>query len=126
MVEKDFSKLLNNSNFGIDCRNNIEKCILEPLFIIKFTIFGDDTFRLFFPPEQLREKAIQHFQWKLIALNKSDPTYKARKEYYENAIEEELDAIESFKNDKREKKRKFDHESTSIKSFVVKKEEVLK
>ena len=25
-VEKDFYKLLNNSNFGIDCRNNIDNC----------------------------------------------------------------------------------------------------
>ena len=31
-VERGFYKLLNNSNFGIDCRNNIDNCILEPLF----------------------------------------------------------------------------------------------
>ena len=30
-VKKDFYKLLNNNNFGIDCRNNIHNCILEPL-----------------------------------------------------------------------------------------------
>ena len=30
-VEKDFLKLLNNSNFRIDCRNNIDNCIIEPL-----------------------------------------------------------------------------------------------
>ena len=30
-VKKDFYKLLNNNNFGIDCRNNIQNCILEPL-----------------------------------------------------------------------------------------------
>ena len=30
-VERNFFKLLNDSNFGIDCRNNIDKCILEPL-----------------------------------------------------------------------------------------------
>ena len=30
-VEKDFCKLLKNSNFGIDCRNNINNCYLEPL-----------------------------------------------------------------------------------------------
>ena len=31
-VEKDFCKLLNNSNFGIDCRNNIDNCYLEPIY----------------------------------------------------------------------------------------------
>ena len=58
-VEKDFYKLLNNSNFGIDCWNSIDNSVLEPLFddfevisyIKKFTtIFHDDTFRDIFPP----------------------------------------------------------------------------
>ena len=31
-VEKDFYKLLNNSNFGNDCRNNIANCKLELMF----------------------------------------------------------------------------------------------
>ena len=31
-VEKDFYKLLNNSNFGIDSRNNIDNCYLEPIY----------------------------------------------------------------------------------------------
>ena len=31
-VEKGFFKLLNNSNFGIDCCNNIDNCVLEPLY----------------------------------------------------------------------------------------------
>ena len=55
-VKNFFFKLLNNSNFGIDCRNNIDNCILEPLYddlaeisYIKIfrTIFSDDTFRNF-------------------------------------------------------------------------------
>ena len=31
-VEKDFYKLLNNSNFGIDCRSNIDNRTLEPIY----------------------------------------------------------------------------------------------
>ena len=53
-VEKDFFKLLSSSNFGIDCRNNVHNCIIEPLYddlnkisyVKKFAIiFSDDTFR---------------------------------------------------------------------------------
>ena len=64
-VERDFFRLFNNSNFGIDCRNNIDNCIIEPLYddineisyIKKFTsIFNDDTFRHFFSPQHLREE----------------------------------------------------------------------
>ena len=67
-VEKDFYKFLNNSNFGIDCRNNIANCYLEPIYddflyddvYIKnyATIFSHDTFRDFFSPPLLREEII--------------------------------------------------------------------
>ena len=30
-VEKDFYKLMNNSNFGYDCRNNIDHCTFAPI-----------------------------------------------------------------------------------------------
>ena len=56
-VEKEFYKLLNNSNFGNDCRNNIGNCKLELMFdgldeisyIKKFTnIMQDIRYREFF------------------------------------------------------------------------------
>ena len=31
-VERDFYKLLNNANFGIDYRNNIDNCSFEPMY----------------------------------------------------------------------------------------------
>ena len=150
---KDFFKPLNNSNFGIDCRNNIDNCILEPIYdnlgeisyIKNFTtIFNDDTYRDFFSPEHMKEEIIQTFQGKILALDKNDPTYEARKEYFENKMDEELDAVESFVKNKNKRKRKFknieekiaesldprktkmviefnDHEAASIKSIAVKK-----
>ena len=90
-VDKDFFKLLNNSNFGIDCRNNIDNCILEPIYddlgeisyIKKFTTtFNDDTYRDFFSPELMKEEIVQAFQGKIFALDKNDLTYEARKEYF--------------------------------------------
>ena len=83
-IERDFFKLLNNSDSGIDCRNNIDNCIIEPLYddfieisyIKKFTtIFSDDTFRNFFPPVLLREEITQTFQSKIFALDKDEPAY---------------------------------------------------
>ena len=92
-AEKDFFKLLNNSSFGIDCRNNIDNCILEPIYddfteisyIKEFTtIFNDDTFREFFSSMLLREEITETFQSKIFALDKNEPTYAVRKKYYEN------------------------------------------
>ena len=31
-VEKDFHKLMNNSNFGYDCQNNADNCFFAPIF----------------------------------------------------------------------------------------------
>ena len=31
-IEKDFYKLMNNSNFGCDCRNNLDNCKFVPIF----------------------------------------------------------------------------------------------
>ena len=105
-VKKDFYKLLKNSNFGIDCRNNIDNCFLEPIYddfseiaYIKnySTIFSDDTFREFFSPSLLREEIILTYNSKIFVLNKDELTYEARKKYFERKKEEELDAVDSFK-----------------------------
>ena len=115
-VERDFFKLLSNSNFGIDCRNNIDNCILEPLYnsftkisyIKKFTtLFSDDTFRNTFSPALLREEITQTFNSEIFALNKDEPTYETRKKYYERQMEEELDGVDSYEKNKNIKKRIF-------------------
>ena len=31
-IEKDFFKLMNNANFGYDCRNNLDNCQFIPIF----------------------------------------------------------------------------------------------
>ena len=85
----------------------------------------------------------------MFALNKDEPTYKARKKYYEKQRTEKLDAVDSYEKNKKAKKRKFqdidnkicdyldarktkmivdfnDSESASIKSFAVKKKNEIK
>ena len=86
-VERDFFKLLNSSNFRIDCTNNIGNCILESLddgfteisYVKKITIFNDDTFRNFLSPTLLRKQIIETFQSKTFQLNKDEPTYEVTK-----------------------------------------------
>ena len=97
-----------NSNFVIDCRNNMDTCFLEPLYddfseisyIENFTtIFNDATFRIFFP-SLLRQEKIQTFQSKIFSLNKDEATNEARKKYYKRQMEEELDVLDSYKKKK--------------------------
>ena len=44
----------------------------------------------------MREKINQKYNALILGLNKNDRTYQARKEFFENKIEEELDAIGSL------------------------------
>ena len=108
-VERDFFNLLKNSTFGTDRRNNIDNCILKPLYqdltdisyVKKFaTTFSDNTFRNFFSPALLREEITQTFQSKIFALNKDELLHEARKKYYENQIEEKVDTVDSFEENK--------------------------
>ena len=48
---------------------------------------------IFFSPEHMKEEIIQAFQGNMFALNQDDPIYQARKEYFENKMDEELDTV---------------------------------
>lgn len=105
-VERDLFKLLNNSNFGIDCQNNIDNCTLQPLYddigkiayIKKFTtILNDDIFRHFFHHVIWKKKSYKHSKKKFFhKMLKMTLVMKTRKEYYKNKMEEQLDAVDLF------------------------------
>ena len=106
---------MNNSNLGIDCRNNIDNSFLEPMYDDFFeicyiknytTIFGDDAFRELFSPCLLREEINATFDSTIFALNKDEPTYEARKKFYERQKTEEFDVVDSYEKNKKAKKRK--------------------
>ena len=94
----------------------------------------------------MREEIIQTYKGKIFTLNK---TYEARKEYFENKMDEQLDSVDSFEKNKSRRKRKLkeidgkieecqdprktkmviefiDQDSASIKSFVAKKPSSIK
>ena len=116
-VEKDFYKLLNNSKFGNDCRNNLGNCQLELLFdgqdeisyIKKFSnVMQDHCYREFFSIELLQEQLRGEFN-KKENLDQDDPFYFSMYESLCKKLEEDLKAIELFS--KTNKKRKFQQKS---------------
>ena len=126
-VERDFQKLLNNSNFGIDGRNNINNCILEPFYkeigeisyIKKFcTIFGNEIYRDFFSPSVMMEEICHEYNTKLLSFNKSDPTYQASKEHLENKMEEDLNDVDSIEQNLK-KGRKKENFKTQIRKQLM-------
>ena len=104
-VEKDFYKLLNNSNFRYDCRNNIGNCNIELLydgveeikFIKKFTdIFSDYKMKDFFTEHALRQKIDQEIDQKTKEYEPDDEFYDEHEANMEVLSEEELEAIDGF------------------------------
>ena len=97
----------------VDCKTT-QKIVFQSLFYDNFTeisyikkfitIFSDDRFSKFFSPALLREDISQTFQCKIFALDKDEPTYAARKKYYENQMAEELDAVDFFEKIRKQKK----------------------
>ena len=83
-VQKDFYKLLNNNNFGNDCRKNIGNCKLQLLYdgldeisyIKKYTnILLDNCYKKFFTIDLLKEQIQAEFNKKTENLDQDDPFY---------------------------------------------------
>ena len=111
-VEKGFYKLLNNSNFGNDCRNNIGNCKLELIFdgyeeiayIKKYSnIFKDPKLKEFFSTDILREQVNREFEKKKEKYNETDPFHDFLIDDLEQKREEDLEAISGLENKKRKR-----------------------
>ena len=96
-VEKDFFKLMNNANFGYDCRNNAEKCCFSPIYdeleelmyAKTYQNIFDRSISTFVSSEYLERQIEEEFSNKIARL---DPNY----EYY-NATKNSLE-IQKKKN----------------------------
>ena len=104
-VKKDFYKLLNNSNFGNDCRNSVGNCKLELLYdgseelkyIKKHTsILSDQQLSEFFSTDLLKEQLNNEFKEQCANLNENDPFYLSIKENLTQKYEEDLEAIDMY------------------------------
>ena len=83
-VEKDFYKLLNNSNFGNDCRNNIDQCNLtydgfEEIKNLKrfTTILQNWRYREFFSLDLMQHQVHNEYNEKKEKLDPKDEFYIA-------------------------------------------------
>ena len=139
-VEKDFYKLLNNSNFGNDRRNNIGNCKLELMFdgldeiayikkytnimsyIKKYTnIMLDIRYREFFSLNLLCQQAETEFKNRKEKLDKNNSFYNCILEVIGKKRDEDLEAIECY--EKKKKRESFQCKlliQSKIKSKVVK------
>ena len=114
-IESDFCKLLNNANFGYDCRNNLDNCSFEPIndeirelsFIRRYHNNLFDKELAPFITSNILEQEISHkYNSERQKVVDSDPFFAAKIRSIENRKAAEVEALENFKKyEKRNKKR---------------------
>ena len=104
-VGKDFYKLLNNSNFGNDCKNNVGNCKLDLMYdgieeikyIENFTdILKNEGFREFFTVDLLKEKFNWDFNIEVEKLDQDDPDYFLDYELLDAKRNNKIREVENF------------------------------
>ena len=85
-IEKDFYKLMNNSNFGYDCRKNLDNCkfvsifdeLKEVTYINRYYNIFDSKISEFVTSDLLKANVEEKFNNKLIKLVKKDKFYEIK------------------------------------------------
>ena len=122
-VEKNFYKLLNNSNFGYDCCKNTDNCNLELLyngveevkFIKKYAdIFTNYKLKEFFTGDALREQIEREIDEKINEYDVDDDFYCANEAEMLELKREEFEAIDGFLESRKRKRSDPHHYSKKI------------
>ena len=136
-VEKNFFKLLNNSNFGYDRRNNMDNCDFVPIFdnigevqkIQKYYNLFDPKVAQFLSGELMKDSIEEQYNNQLHKLNKNNPFYQIKLSSLNHERLAGLEAAKNFDEKKKKQKRKLTlidyseriseaHKNTSIKSLI--------
>ena len=113
-IEKNFYKLMNNANFGFDCRNDADSLKFQPLidemneltFIKKYHNLFDYKVKQFVSSEILNEFAEQNYTQGLFEIKDDDPYRDLRLSQLKNKKQLDLDAIECFKRQERKNRKR--------------------
>ena len=106
-VESDFCKLLNNGNFGYDCRNNLDNCKFQPIndeinelrsFIKRYhSNLFDKNLQHFITSSALKEDIDERFNNERQKIKETDKFFTAKIRSIENRRNAENETPESFK-----------------------------
>ena len=111
---QDFYRLMNNSNFGYNCRNNLDNCKFVPIFdeyweltfISRYYNLFDSKVRQFITGELLKQDIEEKFNEKLSKLDKEDQFYEIKLQAIKNERLQQIEAAEKFEQQKKKKKKR--------------------
>ena len=120
-IDKNFYKLLNNANFGYDCRNNLDNCIFEPIcdeigeisYLRNYhkSLF-DAQISSFVNSALLEQEINKKFNDEMQKIQKADPFRSAKIQHLKHKKASDQEAVDQLK--KKEQRQK---KNTSITSY---------
>ena len=104
-IEKDFYKLMNNANFGNDCRDNRDNTKFQPIvneieeitYLKKHYNLCDNSVSKFENSDILERKINQEFEQNLSTVKFDDPFRPVKIKSLESVKNEEIDALNCLK-----------------------------
>ena len=113
-IKKAFFKLMNNANFGFDCKSNANTVISEPIideineicYIKKYYSPFDTKVSGFVNSNLLKQETEQTFQQRVTEVKYDDPFRNVKTTTKENQNKEECDALEALEKKERKSKRR--------------------
>ena len=106
---------MNNSNFGYDCRNNLDNCQFVPIFnelkeityIKKYYNFFDPKVYKFVTSDLIAQEIEEKYNDDMIKVSKEDKFYKIKKLAADTEKAQALESLKEFyKKGKRQKKKR--------------------
>ena len=118
---------MNNSNFGFDCRNNLDNCKFVPIFdeyieitfINQYNIF-DSKISEFVTADLLKGDIEERFNDKLLKLDKEDRFYEIKLQTLKSEQLSQLESAENFEQQKKKAKK-----GSKLIDFIDRKTEAL-
>ena len=113
-IEKNFYKLMNNANFGFDCRNNADNLKFDPLideineitYIKRYHNLFDPKVQKFVSSKILEDHIEKEYNDNLFKIKDNDPYKDLRTTQLENQKLMDLDAVECLKRQEKKRKRR--------------------
>ena len=124
-VEKDFYKLMNHSNVGYDCRNNIDNCKFVPIldeyntFINRYHNTFDQKVSQFVTSDLLKKQIEEKFNRKLMKLGPEDRFYEIKLETIKSEKLSSLGAAEKVDQNKKQKNKRKGRYCTFVPPFFI-------
>ena len=108
-IEKDFYKLMNNSNFGYDCRNNLDSCksvsifdeFKELTYTNRYHNIFDPKVSQFVTSDLLKADVEEKYNDKLSKLDKEDRFYKIKLQTFKTKRLQQLEAAEKIEREQK-------------------------